>query len=105
MIYLQLIKDKCCDDMNLQLKLILEEKNMEKVTEESLEKKLNLITTVGTTNMHLFDRNGINIRKYKTPEESEYSSLLTVANDFTSHLLVIEIAPFCSSRRVLWPEA
>ncbi|PNT68326.1 DNA topoisomerase 2-like [Brachypodium distachyon] len=66
---IKLIKDKCCDDMNLQLKLILEEKNMEKVTEESLEKKLNLITTVGTTNMHLFDRNGINIRKYKTPEE------------------------------------
>jgi nitrogen regulatory protein PII-like uncharacterized protein len=49
---------------------------MEIVMQEGLEKKLNLVTTVGKTNMYLFDATGLTIRKYKTPEESEYSHLV-----------------------------
>lgn len=62
---IECIRDINHDNINVQV----EEKNTENVTQESMEKKFNLITTVGTTNMHLFDRDGINIRKYKTPEE------------------------------------
>ncbi|KAM0844041.1 hypothetical protein ACQ4PT_057322 [Festuca glaucescens] len=57
------------DDTSIEFELTLDEKNMQIVMQEGMEKKLNLITTVGTTNMRLFDRTGLIIRKYKTPEE------------------------------------
>ena len=38
---------------------------------EGLEKKFKLTTTISTSNMHLFDSNGI-IKKYDTPEQSEF---------------------------------
>jgi DNA topoisomerase II len=38
--------------------------------EEGLVKKFKLTTTIGTTNMHLFDSDG-KIRKYDTPEQSK----------------------------------
>uniref|UniRef100_A0ACD5ZXR3 Uncharacterized protein n=1 Tax=Avena sativa TaxID=4498 RepID=A0ACD5ZXR3_AVESA len=56
-------------DTSIKLELMFDKKNMEIVTQEGLEKKLNLITTVGTTNMYLLDTTGLAIRKYKNPEE------------------------------------
>ena len=38
--------------------------------EEGLVKKFKLTTTIGTTNMDLFDSDG-KIRKYDTPEQSK----------------------------------
>lgn len=37
--------------------------------QEGLKKKFKLTTTVSTSNMHLFDANGV-IKKYDTPEQS-----------------------------------
>ncbi|KAM0844040.1 hypothetical protein ACQ4PT_057321 [Festuca glaucescens] len=69
MVDLQGIRLMRHDHTSIQLELTLDEKNMELATQEGLEKKLNLITTVGTTIMHLFGTTGLTIRKYKTPEE------------------------------------
>lgn len=54
------------DDVYFELKL--SEKNMNIAKEEGLLKKFKLTTTIGTTNMHLFDSDG-KIRKYDTPEQ------------------------------------
>ncbi|KAG2660852.1 hypothetical protein PVAP13_1KG463700 [Panicum virgatum] len=54
------------DDVYFVLKLT--EENMTKVMEEGLVKKFKLTTTIGTSNMHLFDSDG-KIRKYDTPEQ------------------------------------
>ncbi|KAG2653254.1 hypothetical protein PVAP13_1NG440800 [Panicum virgatum] len=54
------------DDVYFVLKLT--EDNMNKVMEEGLVKKFKLTTTIGTSNMHLFDSDG-KIRKYDTPEQ------------------------------------
>ncbi|RLN08265.1 DNA topoisomerase 2 isoform X2 [Panicum miliaceum] len=54
------------DDVYFVLKLT--EENMNKVMEEGLVKKFKLTTTIGTSNMHLFDSDG-KIRKYDTPEQ------------------------------------
>jgi DNA topoisomerase-2 len=59
------------DDKNAHFEIFMDQKNIEIAEQEVLEKKFNLVTTVGTTNMHLFDMTGLNVRKYKTPEESE----------------------------------
>jgi DNA topoisomerase-2 len=75
MIQLQMVRLIRHDDTSFEFKLTLDKENMEIVVQEGLEKKLNLITAVGTTNMRLIDRTGLTIRKYKTPEESEYSQL------------------------------
>jgi hypothetical protein len=45
--------------------------------EEGLVKKFKLTTTIGTSNMHLFDSDG-KIRKYDTPEQSELYLILRV---------------------------
>ena len=37
--------------------------------QEGLMKKFKLITSISTTNMNLFDSNGV-IKKYDTPEQS-----------------------------------
>ena len=55
----------------MEFELILTEQNMNIAKQEGLEKKFKLTTTIGTTNMHLFDSNG-KIRKYDTPEDGEY---------------------------------
>lgn len=55
--------------------IIISEENMKKAMEEGLEKKFKLTTTIGTTNMHLFDKVG-KIRKYDTPEQS--TSMLAI---------------------------
>lgn len=39
--------------------------------QEGLEKRFKLTTSISTTNMHLFDANGV-IKKYDTPEKSEF---------------------------------
>uniref|UniRef100_A0ACD5YS87 Uncharacterized protein n=1 Tax=Avena sativa TaxID=4498 RepID=A0ACD5YS87_AVESA len=57
-----------CDHASVEFELVLSEKNMNIAKQEGLEKKFKLTTTIGTTNMHLFDSNG-KIRKYDTPED------------------------------------
>uniref|UniRef100_A0ACD5YXT2 Uncharacterized protein n=1 Tax=Avena sativa TaxID=4498 RepID=A0ACD5YXT2_AVESA len=57
-----------CDHASVEFELVLSEKNMNIAKKEGLEKKFKLTTTIGTTNMHLFDSNG-KIRKYDTPED------------------------------------
>ncbi|CAN6253652.1 unnamed protein product [Urochloa humidicola] len=54
------------DDVYFEVKL--PEENMKIAQEEGLLKKFKLTTTIGTTNMHLFDSDG-KIRKYDTPEQ------------------------------------
>ncbi|KAF8750223.1 hypothetical protein HU200_012478 [Digitaria exilis] len=54
------------DDVYFELKL--SEANMNIAMEEGLTKKFKLTTTLGTSNMHLFDSDG-KIRKYDTPEQ------------------------------------
>ncbi|AQK73823.1 DNA topoisomerase 2 [Zea mays] len=56
------------EDVYIQLKL--SEANVNVAKEEGLVKKFKLTTTIGTTNMHLFDSDG-KIRKYDTPEQSK----------------------------------
>jgi hypothetical protein len=55
----------------VELKVILSEQNMNIAKQDGLEKKFNLTTTIGTSNMQLFDSDG-KIQKYDTPEDSEY---------------------------------
>ncbi|XP_072964044.1 DNA topoisomerase 2 [Typha angustifolia] len=56
------------DDTTVHFEVILTEENMSIAIQEGLEKKFKLTTTIGTTNMHLFDSNGV-IKKYDTPEQ------------------------------------
>ena len=57
--------------MNVDFEVTLTEENMNIAKQEGLMKKFKLTSTMGITNMHLFDSNG-KIRKYETPEESKY---------------------------------
>uniref|UniRef100_A0A453PBZ4 DNA topoisomerase (ATP-hydrolyzing) n=1 Tax=Aegilops tauschii subsp. strangulata TaxID=200361 RepID=A0A453PBZ4_AEGTS len=57
-----------CDHADVEFELILTEQNMNIAKQEGLEKKFKLTTTIGTTNMHLFDSHG-KIKKYDTPED------------------------------------
>jgi DNA topoisomerase II len=59
------------DADDVYFEITLSEENMDKAMQEGLEKKFKLTTTIGTTNMHLFDSVG-KIRKYDTPEQSMY---------------------------------
>ncbi|KAG8071989.1 hypothetical protein GUJ93_ZPchr0006g44923 [Zizania palustris] len=56
------------DDKNVEFLITLSKENMAIAMQEGLEKKFKLTTTIGTTNMHLFDSNG-KIRKFDTPED------------------------------------
>ncbi|XP_052142944.1 DNA topoisomerase 2 [Oryza glaberrima] len=60
--------DTYSDDKNVEFLITLSKENMAIALQEGLEKKFKLTTTIGTTNMHLFDSNG-KIRKYDTPED------------------------------------
>jgi DNA topoisomerase-2 len=61
------------DNEEVYFEVILTEQNMNIAKEEGLVKKFKLTTTIGTSNMHLFDSDG-KIRKYDTPEQSKCSS-------------------------------
>jgi DNA topoisomerase II len=39
--------------------------------QEGVEKRFKMTTSISTTNMHLFDANGV-IKKYDTPERSGF---------------------------------
>jgi len=56
------------DNEDIYIEIQLSEGNMNIAKEEGLVKKFKLTTTIGTSNMHLFDSNG-KIRKYDTPEQ------------------------------------
>ncbi|KAF5736454.1 DNA topoisomerase 2 [Tripterygium wilfordii] len=56
------------DDTTVDFKIILSNENMLMAKQEGLLKKFKLTTTISTSNMHLFDPNGV-IKKYDTPEQ------------------------------------
>ncbi|KAJ0989896.1 hypothetical protein J5N97_008252 [Dioscorea zingiberensis] len=56
------------DDTTVHFEVTLSEENMIIAKQEGLEKKFKLTTSISTSNMHLFDHNGI-IKKYDTPEQ------------------------------------
>lgn len=89
--------------MNVHFELFLDQKNTEIAEKKVLEKKFKLITTVGTTNMYLFDKTGLNIRKYETPEESEYLLDICCKRFSYTPRSYGDCTYFCSSRRVLSP--
>ena len=61
--------DHHSDDKIVSIDVHLTEENMLLAIQEGLKKKFKLTTTVSTSNMHLFDANGV-IKKYDTPEQS-----------------------------------
>ncbi|XP_023527823.1 DNA topoisomerase 2 isoform X4 [Cucurbita pepo subsp. pepo] len=60
--------DHHSDDKTVSIDVHLTEENMILAMQEGLKKKFKLTTTVSTSNMHLFDANGV-IKKYDTPEQ------------------------------------
>ncbi|XP_047341634.1 DNA topoisomerase 2 [Impatiens glandulifera] len=56
------------DDTTVHFEVILSEENLAMAMQEGLLKKFKLTTTISTSNMHLFDRNGV-IKKYENPEQ------------------------------------
>ncbi|KAK4372152.1 hypothetical protein RND71_007536 [Anisodus tanguticus] len=56
------------DENSVCFEVILSEENLLLAQQEGLLKKFKLTTTIGTSNMHLFDSRG-KIKKYDTPEE------------------------------------
>lgn len=56
------------DHVDVEFEVILSKQNMSIAKQEGLERKFKLTTTIGTTNMCLFDLDG-KIRKYDTPED------------------------------------
>ncbi|KAL3537453.1 hypothetical protein ACH5RR_000819 [Cinchona calisaya] len=56
------------DDTTVYLEIIMSEESLLMAKQEGLLKKLKLTTTISTSNMHLFDNQGV-IKKYDTPEQ------------------------------------
>ncbi|XP_076941033.1 DNA topoisomerase 2-like [Bidens hawaiensis] len=56
------------DDTTVHFEVIMTEDQMNKAKQEGLVKKFKLTTSLNTSNMHLFDANGV-IKKYDTPEQ------------------------------------
>ncbi|URE07085.1 hypothetical protein MUK42_20585 [Musa troglodytarum] len=56
------------DDKTVHFEVTLTEENLSIARQEGLEKKFKLTTSIGTTNMHLFDPNGV-IKKYDNSEQ------------------------------------
>ncbi|XP_052620374.1 DNA topoisomerase 2 isoform X2 [Lactuca sativa] len=56
------------DDTTVNFQIIMTADQMNKARQEGLLKKFKLTTTLSTSNMHLFDANGV-IKKYDTPEQ------------------------------------
>eukprot|EP00850_Spirogloea_muscicola_P007013 SM000034S12767 [mRNA] locus=s34:580239:590114:+ [translate_table: standard] len=63
-------------DTTVHFVVELSEANMALALAEGLEKKFKLTSTISTTNMHLFDKDG-RITKYDSPEQSEPHPLLS----------------------------
>lgn len=57
------------DHVTVDILVHLPEENLMAAKQEGLLKKFKLTTTISTTNMHLFDANGV-IKKYDTPDQS-----------------------------------
>ena len=57
------------DDTTVYLDIIMSEENLLMAKQEGLLKKFKLTTTISTSNMHLFDSQGI-IKKFDNPEQS-----------------------------------
>lgn len=68
------------DDTTVNFEILMTADQMNKAKQEGLLKKFKLTTTLSTSNMHLFDANGV-IKKYDTPEQSKYSYLSTKITD------------------------
>ena len=81
-------------DTHIHFELFMNQKNTEIAEQHVLEKKFNLITTLGTTNMRLYDMTGLNIRKYPTLEESEYVLDICCKKKNPTYNLLTEITPF-----------
>jgi DNA topoisomerase-2 len=58
-----------CDDVTVDFDIFLTEENLFRAKQEGLLKKFKLTTSISTSNMHLFDPEGV-IKKYDTPEQS-----------------------------------
>ena len=58
-----------CDVVTVEFDVFLIPENLIRVPQEGLLKKYKLTTTIGTTNMQLFDPRGV-IKKYDNPEQS-----------------------------------
>ncbi|XP_048132347.1 DNA topoisomerase 2-like isoform X4 [Rhodamnia argentea] len=56
------------DDVTVHFEVMLSEENMMIAKQEGLLKKFKLTSTISTSNMHLFDSNGV-IKKYDSPEQ------------------------------------
>ncbi|KAF8016230.1 hypothetical protein BT93_H1671 [Corymbia citriodora subsp. variegata] len=56
------------DDVTVHFEVMLTEENMMIAKQEGLMKKFKLTSTISTSNMHLFDSNGV-IKKYDSPEQ------------------------------------
>ncbi|KAI3510850.1 hypothetical protein L1887_17987 [Cichorium endivia] len=56
------------DDTTVNFEIIMTAEQMNKAKQEGLLKKFKLTTNLNTSNMHLFDANGV-IKKYDTPEQ------------------------------------
>ncbi|PRQ59875.1 putative DNA topoisomerase (ATP-hydrolyzing) [Rosa chinensis] len=56
------------DDSTVEIIVYLPEENLMAARKDGLLKKFRLTSTIGTTNMHLFDPKGV-IKKYDTPEQ------------------------------------
>ncbi|KAK9061834.1 hypothetical protein SSX86_019018 [Deinandra increscens subsp. villosa] len=56
------------DDTTVHFEIIMTADQMNKAKQEGLLKKFKLTTNLNTSNMHLFDANGV-IKKYDTPEQ------------------------------------
>lgn len=97
---LQLLKEYN-DDTSVNMEITLSEENMMVARQEGFLKTFKLTTTIGTTNMHLFDEHGV-IKKYATPEQSKqrshnishsvffFPSPQVILNFTSHHLAVLE---------------
>ncbi|XP_059462496.1 DNA topoisomerase 2 isoform X2 [Corylus avellana] len=57
-----------CDDVTVDFDIFLTQENLVRAKQEGLLKKFKLTTSISTSNMHLFDPEGV-IKKYDTPEQ------------------------------------
>ncbi|KAK9128716.1 hypothetical protein Syun_017513 [Stephania yunnanensis] len=56
------------DDTTVHFEVFMSEENIQIAKQEGLMKKFKLTTSISTSNMHLFDTNGV-IKKYDAPEQ------------------------------------
>lgn len=83
------------DDTNVDFEIIVTEEKMNMIKQDIL-KKLKLTTTISTSNMHLFDADGV-IKKYDTPEQSMFTaslshsfvSVIQCNNEVDNHFLLL----------------